>query len=474
MKQSTPSMFAWEIRDRLLAIGVCDRSTIPSVSSINRILRNAVVALQSSFRFAASPSPVMGRHHRSPTTADRSLSRSPSTHDNDRCSSSAAYVDGTRNDGSASVRDVYREMAFNRAARHGENRHRRHHQHHHHHQQRHRDQLEHQLRHHQQLVARNAGTPNDVDISLLGGWDGRMSAVAAAAAIQSLMTAGCWVSASSTAAAAATVAGVVDESAPPSSQHQLQRSVAASLPYRQYCLGAAAAAAAKSLQYHRGLMSMSANYRRRVPDENTNNDDDDDEEEEQFKQHTGNDQVMVVDQFRSHCTSAFSFDNAISEEEMKYCSVTIEDLGDDDDENRTGSYSATRNDAATDGEPDEDADSVNQSLVMPLSSPIRTLEIDDGVDIVRTSSIPRLTSIDKPPHHVECSGDDGSSNQRTTLRVRSIGTGRVELSTAENALAAAFERRPINEDEGANRSCSDENSDRSRRFTNYTIDSILT
>lgn len=33
-------MFAWEIRDRLLADGVCDADNIPSVSSINRIVRN--------------------------------------------------------------------------------------------------------------------------------------------------------------------------------------------------------------------------------------------------------------------------------------------------------------------------------------------------------------------------------------------------------------------------------------------------
>lgn len=33
-------MFAWEIRDQLLSQRICDPQTIPSVSSVNRILRN--------------------------------------------------------------------------------------------------------------------------------------------------------------------------------------------------------------------------------------------------------------------------------------------------------------------------------------------------------------------------------------------------------------------------------------------------
>lgn len=39
-KQENPSMFAWEIRDQLLSQRICDPHTIPSVSSVNRILRN--------------------------------------------------------------------------------------------------------------------------------------------------------------------------------------------------------------------------------------------------------------------------------------------------------------------------------------------------------------------------------------------------------------------------------------------------
>ncbi|XP_038069140.1 paired box protein Pax-5-like [Patiria miniata] len=39
-KEINSSMFAWEIRERLLADGVCTEENLPSVSSINRILRN--------------------------------------------------------------------------------------------------------------------------------------------------------------------------------------------------------------------------------------------------------------------------------------------------------------------------------------------------------------------------------------------------------------------------------------------------
>ncbi|XP_054152967.1 paired box protein Pax-1-like [Oppia nitens] len=42
LKQKDPGIFAWEIRDRLLQDGVCDKYNVPSVSSISRILRNKI------------------------------------------------------------------------------------------------------------------------------------------------------------------------------------------------------------------------------------------------------------------------------------------------------------------------------------------------------------------------------------------------------------------------------------------------
>ncbi|XP_072297525.1 paired box protein Pax-3a isoform X2 [Eucyclogobius newberryi] len=39
-KRENPGMFSWEIRDKLLKDGVCDRNNVPSVSAISRIMRS--------------------------------------------------------------------------------------------------------------------------------------------------------------------------------------------------------------------------------------------------------------------------------------------------------------------------------------------------------------------------------------------------------------------------------------------------
>lgn len=48
LKQKDPGIFAWEIRDRLLTEGVCDKNNVPSVSSISRILRNKLGSINHS------------------------------------------------------------------------------------------------------------------------------------------------------------------------------------------------------------------------------------------------------------------------------------------------------------------------------------------------------------------------------------------------------------------------------------------
>jgi len=56
-KKENPTMFAWEIRDRLLTEGVCTQENVPSVSSINRIVRNKAAEKVKEIGGYDSPSP---------------------------------------------------------------------------------------------------------------------------------------------------------------------------------------------------------------------------------------------------------------------------------------------------------------------------------------------------------------------------------------------------------------------------------
>uniref|UniRef100_A0A8C5WGY8 Paired box protein Pax-6 n=1 Tax=Leptobrachium leishanense TaxID=445787 RepID=A0A8C5WGY8_9ANUR len=53
MKYEYPSIFAWEIQEKLLTSGICSEDKIPSVSSINRVLRN----LPMDLYLKSSPEP---------------------------------------------------------------------------------------------------------------------------------------------------------------------------------------------------------------------------------------------------------------------------------------------------------------------------------------------------------------------------------------------------------------------------------
>ncbi|XP_064602287.1 paired box protein Pax-1-like isoform X2 [Liolophura sinensis] len=54
-KEKDPGIFAWEIREKLLADGVCDKYNVPSVSSISRILRNKIGSAPLGHCLASPP-----------------------------------------------------------------------------------------------------------------------------------------------------------------------------------------------------------------------------------------------------------------------------------------------------------------------------------------------------------------------------------------------------------------------------------
>ena len=43
LKEENPTIFAWEIREKLLKSKVCNERNVPSVSSINRVIRQHTI-----------------------------------------------------------------------------------------------------------------------------------------------------------------------------------------------------------------------------------------------------------------------------------------------------------------------------------------------------------------------------------------------------------------------------------------------
>ncbi|EYC22068.1 hypothetical protein Y032_0018g3695 [Ancylostoma ceylanicum] len=72
-KRANPTMFAWEIREKLLQERVCDPDNVPSVSSINRIVRNKASMATSPSAVAPAPTllapPRTNHQHYQPNAA---------------------------------------------------------------------------------------------------------------------------------------------------------------------------------------------------------------------------------------------------------------------------------------------------------------------------------------------------------------------------------------------------------------------
>lgn len=79
-KKANPTMFAWEIRNQLQSDGICDEDNLPSVSSINRIVRNK--AAETAKKVTSTSSTNTSSLSSASSSASSSSSSAPPTSPN--------------------------------------------------------------------------------------------------------------------------------------------------------------------------------------------------------------------------------------------------------------------------------------------------------------------------------------------------------------------------------------------------------
>ncbi|CAF0739657.1 unnamed protein product [Adineta steineri] len=128
-KSQAPTMFAWEIRERLIADGICDSDKVPSVSSINRIVRN---------RGSLNDNTKLNNHNTnsSPTTSNETTTTTPNlvngTTSNEDDSRSLATGASSSPNG-YSIHSLLNHSQYNLHANEYSTKRSHHHHHHHHH-----------------------------------------------------------------------------------------------------------------------------------------------------------------------------------------------------------------------------------------------------------------------------------------------------------------------------------------------------